>query len=221
MPYVRRRRYRRGYRRVYRRSRSSPITYGAIGRKIWSDVNRLKRFVNTEKKYLDVNASSQTMTNTGTLALLNGLALGSSASARLGQSIKMFDLFINGHIAINTASTAVQVQVLVLLDTQANAAAPSITNVFTSAEPTALRLIGTGVRFRILMRRRLTLSINGTESVQFKRRIPLGQHVRYNSLNNGTIADINTNSLYFFYSSDQGVNYPTITYYARMRFIDN
>ncbi len=46
-------------------------------------------------------------------------------------------------------------------------------------------------------------------------------HVEYNNGNAGTIADINSNSLYLVCFSDQATNTPTFQAYVRTWFVDN
>lgn len=211
----------RGRRRRMRRKSSRWHTYGKAAGQLWRDVKYLKSLVNVERKYVDTTASTTSSTTPG-LVLLNGLALGTASTSRLGQSIKMSSLYPNFLWSIAGAASTTYVRVIIFKDEQANAAAPTAADLLVSTTSVLSPLvIGNGARFKVLMDVRKTLSINGTEIIRFKRFRKLFFHTRYNTGNAGTIADIQTNSLYMLHMSDQGTNVPAFSYNIRCRFIDN
>lgn len=214
MPF--RRRMRR--RRVVRRRRG--ISYGQIGRKIWRDVKWLKSVVNVEKKYIDTTATT-TSPAAGAFVLLNGCTTGTSAITRDGQSIKMVSIYENYFWSINAAAATTYVRTVIVLDRQANGAAPSFTDIFVNSGVLSAANIGNSKRFKIVHDTRKTLSLNGNEMVRHKKFTKCSIHTEYNTGSAGTIADIQTNSLYLFHMSDQGANVPGFSYFVRVRFIDN
>lgn len=210
----------RGFKRS-RRYRRRPITYGQIGRKVWRDVKFLKSVINVEKKYTDVNATT-TSSSTSALVLLNGLSLGDTATTRDGQSVKFINLFWQGLWTINASATTTAVRVIVFMDTQPNAAAPATSDLLVSNTSVLSPLLISGSsRFKVLFDTKKQLSLNGTEMVRSYKFKKMSVHTKYNVSNNGTIADIVTNSIYMLHMSDQAVNVPAFSYWSRLRFIDN
>jgi len=196
--------------------------YGPAAYQLYKDVNYVKSMLNVEKKYIDTLVNSQDMDTTGAIQLLNGCTQGTSGTTRNGQSIKMCSIEMRGIIALDPDTVVGSIcKVAIVLDTQPNAGAPTIANIWSSAFPTALRLIGTGKRFRILYSKCRALSINGNEVLYFKWFKKLKIHTRYNTGNVGDITDITTNSLYLIYSSTDTTDPSLLTVNIRVRFIDN
>lgn len=195
--------------------------YKAAGSQMWKDIKWLKSVVNVERKYTDVSATT-TASSTPTLVLLNGLSLGDTATTRDGVSVKANSSFLNVFFSINASATTTMVRVMLLLDTQPNATAATASEVLQSSGSVISPInITNGKRFKIMMDKKKSMSINGTEIVRFKEFRKLGFHTRYNTANNGTIADISTNAFYLLFMSDQATNTAAISYWHRMRFIDN
>lgn len=212
---------RRSYRKRYSRRASRWGTYKAAGMQLWRDVKWLKSVINVEKKYIDYTVTAQNMTNTGAIPLINGLSLGDTATTRDGQSVKFISITYKGDISMSNSAETSFARVAFVLDRQSNAQSPSITNIWQSASPTALRVIGTGYRFRVIRDMQFALSNGGRESVYFERTIKLRFHTRFNTGNAGDVTDIVTNALYLVYLSDQATNYPVINMNIRIKFIDN
>lgn len=189
--------------------------------KLARDVYYLKSIVNVEKKYLDTTASTTSVQGGGFL-LLNGLVQGTSATTRLGQSIKMISVYPNIFWTINAAATTTYCRMIIFIDKQPNGAAPIQSDILSAVNSVLAPMnVGNSKRFKILMDKRLQLSINGNEIVKYKRFRKLATHTEYNTGNTGGIADIQTNSIYLYHMSDQTVNAPTFSYNVRLRFIDN
>lgn len=215
MPF---KKYRRG--RFKRRPNRWQV-YGNAASQLWRDVRYLKSIVNVERKYTDVTAST-TSSTTPALVLLNALSLGTPSTSRLGQSIKMTAMFVNVFWSINASASTTYTRMIIFRDMQPNAAAPAAGDLLVTTNSVLSPLvIGNGRRFKVIMDVRKNMSINGTEIVKFKRFVKLFFHTKYNSSNNGTIADITTNSLYMLHMSDQATNTPSFSYNIRCRFIDN
>lgn len=194
--------------------------------KIIRDVNYLRQFVNTEKKFLNTVSAGTTLAagSTGTLVLLNGAVTGDTAYTREGNSMKMSYLYIEGFIQLNTSTQDIT-RLNVVLDKQPNGAATTYADIFDTGAGVsgciALRNPATVDRYKVLKQIFITLDNNGNQMKKFKCWIKLGQHTKYNNGNAGTIADISTNALYFCFAGDNTTNMSVIDYYARVRFIDN
>lgn len=216
MPYNKRS-YRRYRSRRYKRK---PITYGQIGSKIWRDVRWLKSVINVEKKYLDITFNN-TISETENFQLLNGMQTGDTSSTREGQSIKCVVSFCRFYMTMNSSATTTQIRIMIFIDTQPNATTATSAELLASTTNILSPLtIGYGSRFKILCDKIFRLDTNKL-NLEYKMYKKLGFHTKYNSSNNGTIADITKNAFYIMMVSDQATNTPTVSFWHRLRFIDN
>lgn len=216
MPY---RRYRRRMRKRQKPSRWG--IYKSAGKQLWRDVMYLKSVVNVEKKYIDVTNTVNPST-TSAFVLLNGVAQGTTGTTRTGISIKNVFFLFRGTLEINTAATETQVRVVILKDSIPQAALPSSGDVFAVANSitSPLNLLNNH-RFRVFYDKLFSLSINGPETFHWKWMRKLHFHSAFNNVNAGTIADYTGNSFLLYYVSDEATNTPALSYYSRVRFIDN
>lgn len=197
------------------------MSYPEIGRKIWNDVRWLKSVVNVEKKYNTV-AASTTSSTTAAFVLLNGIAPGDAGTSRDGQSIKMSSILLRYILSIHATPTTTFHRVILFVDSQANGVVPAIADILQATTSVISPLvIGNANRFTILRDINVTLSQSGPAAATIKVFKKLDLHTKYNTGTAGTVADINTNSLYFLHMSDQATDVPTFAYTARLRWIDN
>lgn len=196
--------------------------YSRAGSQVVADLNYLRRFINTELHYVDVNATN-TATTTPSLPILNALSLGDTATTRTGQSIKMDRCDLRFHIEANATSILNYVRVMVIVDKQANGASITAAQflVSTSNVNTPLTFASQN-RIIVLYDETIPLNYNGNSGSVTRLITPnTTQHVTYYDTNVGTVADISSNSLFLVYFSDQLANPPTMTYWSRLWFVDN
>lgn len=196
---------------------------GGTGRLV-RDVAFLKSVVNVERKFIDLVSNGYTLqaSSTGALLLLNGVGQGTNLTDRIGDSVLVKSIYIEGFLQLNT-STQDLVRLQIVLDRQANGASPAWSDVYENTTPAccALRNKLTTNRFRVLTQRILTLNNNGDQLVRFKMFIPLRKfHTKYNGTG-ATIASLYTNALYFSLSGNVTTNMSVAAFTARVRFIDN
>lgn len=186
----------------------------------WSDGPGAK----AELHAIDSEASVACDTTTA-VALLNGCARGDDIGERTGRQIWMRWVDLNMICAVTAGTgTDQQQRVVVVQDMQPNGAACAWTDVFTSVSVLANHNLANRNRFRILFDRTVQLNATaepGSEKV-IRARVPLNLLVTFNSGNAGTVADIQTNSLYFMVSGSNvaGVTAGTVAYKHRVRFTD-
>lgn len=160
-----------------------------------------------ELNFVDTALSSTAISTTEYKVLLNGLAQGTTASTRIGRRIQMKSIELKAFVLADALTIYNQVRFVIVLDKQANAAAPVWTDIYDAATPIALRNISNKARFWVLWDSGLIkiLGNNATagqqtdcsaENLQLYKRINIP--VQYNSGSAGTVGDIQTNSLYFF-----------------------
>lgn len=217
--------YRKRFRRKAMRYGRVALKYGPTAVKLASDVYRLKNLINVEFKYAQANSSSTPSTAAATLLLLNGLTKGDDSTDREGRQIRMKSVQYNVRSLINGAATATLVRVMLVLDTQPNAAAPTIANILETTGGLyvdAFRNLSNRKRFIILKDDKQVLdSDDQYNNIDCYKQFNPGFKTVYNSGNAGTIADITTNALYLVAISDEATNTPSVNMYYRIRFIDN
>ncbi len=193
--------------------------YAGAYNQLKKDVGLLMSYLNVEDKYVDNSASGSSLSASWQIAHLSGIAQGTTSSTRSGQSVKLVGFEFRYTLNIANANSCAA-RIVVVIDKQANAAAPTFTNVYPVGV-TAPRTVAYLSRFTILFEDVITLSTNGQEYYCGVHTIPLNSHIMFNSGNAGDVTDIVTNSIYLGYISDTTTNFPTITWNARVIFVDN
>jgi len=163
-----------------------------------------------ELKTLDfVQTASPTMTDSGTIILMNGCIQGTNSSQRIGTKIIMKRFFANFAVNVPNASlntgTGYQgnsdvVRVAVVYDKQPNGAFPTYAQIWNTSgndcAALALPSAGNSERFSILAQRNVLLvQDNNMKTGTLEHRCRLA--TRFNSGNAGDVTDINTGALYF------------------------
>jgi len=163
-------------------------------------------FARGEWKYADT-ALNQDLNTTPQINCLNALALGNTASTRVGMKVDMRTIEL-GLRSWTTPATGVEQfgRILLVLDRQTNAVGPTaLTDILSTSAVTSPRNLANRKRFKILWDRRFTLGATaaGTGSPTsrlFKAYLNLRRiSTDYNTANNGTVADIVSNSLHLVY----------------------
>ncbi len=195
------------------------------------------QWLNPEVKFTVVSFNGTTDWSTTPLKqLLNGIAQGVDVDERIGNSIRILGLEWDVTIIPNSAaSSQTLVQVVILVDTQTEGAAPPTADVYsagiTSLVQAPVPNINTALyRFAILHHERFTASTTNTVLPYNK-----SMHVMKNKLDNlvgqdlhtlyqGTtaaITDISKGSIYLVAVSNQATNTPTVTGQVRVFYEDD
>ncbi len=207
-----------------RRSRNSgggrmSLYYNA-GRQALRDINMLRKFINTEVKCVDVTGSEASST-TPTFDLLNGMALGNANGQRSGQSVKCQNVDLKILLTISASAATSFERVMVVQDKQCNGAIFAIGSLLNGTNTYSSYVVGGQNRFLVLFDETFALSANGDQVFTKSIRLGTMMHVEYNTGNAGTVADINTNSLYLIHLSDQVTNTVNMQYFSRFWYVDN
>jgi len=181
-----------------------------------------------ELNFVDTNVNS-TFSTTGQVVLLNGMAQGTSASTRIGRKILMKSLEWKFRLLVEAGATTNLIRYAIVVDHQSNGAAPAITDIYDSVNPTALRNISNKARFTVLYDSGLITMIGNTTTVAvgleqlgsegYKRiNIP----VQYNVGTAGTVGDIQTNGLFLITMGSTGAGSAdaNATGTLRVRYLD-
>jgi hypothetical protein len=145
--------------------------------------------------------------NSGAIALVNGIAPGFDIAGRLGRLVTIESILVDIKDIVTAATGMDQFhRTLLVYDRQTNGAALAITDVLNSVSPTAPYNFGNSARFVILYDQVHYLNAT-TEpgSGQFYRiRIRRPLDVVFNAGTAGTVADIQSGSLYLIAIGDVG-----------------
>lgn len=165
---------------------------------------------------------------TGTQTLLNGISPGNGASERVGMKIciKTVEIILRVKVTDGTGVDQDQ-RLMILLDRQANGAAPAaLTDFLLAANITSPRALTNRKRFKTFWNKIYSLNASGESGshriykayLKFRRPII----VDYNAGAAGTVADISSNALYLITlgsvvaGATAGVAYG----YIRLRYTD-
>jgi len=182
-----------------------------------------------ELNFVDTNSPTLNMDTTGSVVLLNGIVPGSSASQRIGRKVVMKSILMTGVVVAGSTGSLAYGRLAVVVDTQANAAVPLITDIWDAITAASNRNISNMPRFKVLYDSNV-IAIQGNSttptegsSVTLSKYIKVNIPVQYNVGTAGTIGDIQTNALYVvsFGSGVAGTTAPTYASRIRVRYDDS
>lgn len=178
-----------------------------------------------ELKAIDVSLTGTAMNSTPLFTLLNGCARGDDIGERTGRQITPTKLSIRGYSQVTSGTGIDQChRFIVFIDHQPNGAAPTVTDLLTASSVVANTNLDNRNRFTIVMDRmfQLNASAESGSKRNINVTIPLKMATTFNSGNAGTIADIQTNSLYLLTFSDvaAGATAGFVELRLRTRFYD-
>lgn len=162
-----------------------------------------------EIKSVDTSGTYAIDSNSGSTGyLLNGVARGDDISDRIGRSIVMNGLHLKlfGYSTATTGEDQIH-RVLVVMDRQANGSAPNIPDILETHDVMSNFNRNNRLRFNVLVDFNVVCGASGKPNNHWYRSIYVnnvrGKLQQFNSGDNGTIADINTNSIYMFLISNK------------------
>lgn len=198
-------------------------------------IHRLQR--DEELKHKDTSIGAATPTVAGSLVLLNNLSQGDSETARTADeiratSIQVRGLLYNDMTITGAGASSTRVRMILFWDRQPNGAAPTVATLLdTSVASAFFAPYNDDYQKRYKILKDVTMDFNpnwgisaGTtqqnfgKTFHFKRR--LARRVQYDG-NAGTIADIQTNSLYILFLSFDDAEPMSIQGYTRFIFKDD
>ena len=165
-----------------------------------------------ELNFLDTYAVSQPVDTTGVVTLLNGMQVGSSAQTRLGRKINIKSITGNFTVIPGATNTASQAKFIIVYDAQTNGVAPTWQDIFDNSTALgansviAQRNMSNIDRFKIIWSTGLfDITGNSTSAANltddschtFTMHKKCDLWTQFNAGNAGTVADIQTGSLYF------------------------
>lgn len=180
----------------------------------------VKTLINVEYKHIDTAAVTLSPSSTGAVYTFNACGEGDASTERNGLSIRMKSLMMKAYLVMHASATNTVVRYAIVLDKAPNSAQAGWTDIFESNSPVSMTNNITNSRFRILQDRTVTFSGTGEENASRQHFVPLNHVVKYTGAG-ATNGDIEKNQLYLCIISNEATNTPSVTYAARVRYIDN
>ncbi len=184
-----------------------------------------------ELKFTDVSGTATlaiaggSWTTPGPTFLLNGLTPDSTATGRIGRKVTLKSLLLRAELRLASTSTQGGYgRYLVVLDKQANGAAPGVTDILLADAMQSPMNISNSNRFKILAEgyfSEVTAQGNYTsEGLEVYKKLEVP--VQFNAGTAGTIADIATGSVYVLFAQNGtiGTAAPTVVWRSRLRYTD-
>lgn len=184
-----------------------------------------------EKKTIDVDPAAYVSDTTGTITLLNGVAVGTDFTDRIGRKILMKSIFIRGiHLPVDDSTGNFISRLVIVYDRQANGVAPAITDVVKSINGSAQINLNNRDRFQILFDKQyVTAKVSDTATQSFAgsptvHSVKLFRRLRHETVFQGTaatVASIATGSVYMLTFSNAAANTGgSFSLSTRIRFAD-
>lgn len=200
---------------------SKKYSVGEMATNALKGVAYLKGLVNSERMYFDCN-DTQGPTYNGAITLLSGIATGDDDGARTGNSILARSLYLNFSSTINASATTTLVRLIVFMDKMNTGTAPTVADILSTPGNGYAPLCPLNVdhtsRYKVLMDKKLTLSINGSRIARTIKYVPLMTHIKYTGVN---ATDVYKNNIYVLYITDQLANTPLVNLCSRLGYHDN
>ncbi len=215
-------------RRKYRRRRPPPTRrqiYGAAGKQLYKDVRHLKRLINVEFKFHDVQLTTQVISSTPTITQLSNISIGDTTNSRDGSQCKCLSLQISFWLAAHNSFSASLMRVLLVKDKQTNqaiyTAGDLLSDITVANSMVSPYNRDNRLRFTVLMDKVFTLSTAGyNRNRVFGRKFRQDQVLRYDA-SAGDITDLTQSSYSIMFISNEPTNTPNITLFSRLNYVDN
>lgn len=204
----------------------SGVNLASTAMKAYKIAKSVAAVINVEKKYFDVTASAA-ISSTAVITPLSLITQGDSYNNRDGNSVKLQSHFIRFHFLLNAASNNSTIRFMVVQDREyPNGTAVAIGQLIENTSGGATSIVSpalhtTGRRFNVLLDKQVMLSTGSEWCNVYEQYLPIGNHIHYSDTNPNTTTDTREGQLYVVLFSDQTTNTPTVTYYSRLRFVDN
>lgn len=174
-----------------------------------------------EFKYKDTS-SAVANASTGNLYIMNGIAKGDGVSERIGRKVTVRSIQLRGYLATNTVTATMDVvRVIIFVDRQVNAVAPTVAEVLQTATFEQFRNLENRARFRILFSKAYAVGNQYCQSY-----VPIDWYKKISiptiySGTGATSASITTNGLYILLICEEATNPSRHSLRWRVRYTDD
>lgn len=168
-------------------------------------------------KHFDV-LSNLSVSNVGSISLLNAISLGPGDTQRVGRTISMEDLELR-YILDNTATDDV-VRTIIFIDKQTNGALPAVSDVLEYVDAISPYNGDNSKRFEILYDEATVLSAKSFTNAFYSENILLASRAVYNANAFADARDIQTGSLCLLVIGVNAVNFTSYSIRTRLWYAD-
>jgi len=184
-----------------------------------------------EKKVIDVDATTTNVSTTPSLTLLNGVAVGTDFTDRIGRKVIMKSCFFRAFLyPVDDTTQNDILRCIIVYDNQTNGAAPIITDIFKQSSPLSQLNLNNRDRFKILYDKEFPIGkvdtttdaafSNGKNVYVFKKYLKLNHEVIFGGTA-ATVASIQTGSIYLmFVTANTAAASANVLWTNRIRFVD-
>lgn len=232
MPYSRGyKRYKKRYtkRRSYQKSRSGRYlgyagTAVSTASKALAVAYGIKKLMNVEFKFHDVQNTVTAITRTPNIIQLTNIPQGDTSESRDGAQIKITRLTIKYIISGSPSSVFTWVRVMLVHDKQTNQAIYTDSDLLQDVSAfdslVSANNLDNKYRFRVLYNKVHRFSNVGNNSSYSEIMKDLDMRIRFDN-STSTIADLTSSSLSLVFISNEDTNSPLLTLFSRIRYVDN
>lgn len=189
-------------------------------------LNEIRKLINIETKFLDVNQVSTAINTTGGMIPISEIAQGLTSANRVGDSIRIQHIEIRGRVNANPAAGNSLTRVMVVRDLDGYGTAPAPSNVLevtgSVGAPLSPEKYNQRERFAILYDELVVTNgtTQGMSSVPFTFMSAHSGHILYLGTTAAPASD-GKGSLYVVAVSDEATNGTSLAFYSRITFTDD
>ncbi len=205
--------------------------YISCGKMVLTDAQRalkvamsVKRLLNVEVKNHDVQQTSLVYTDTVTIFQLTNIPRGDTTNTRDGAQCKVVALELSFIITKNVNATVTHTRLMIVQDKQTNQAIYTSADLLEDVTASDVFISPANLdnrrRFNVLYDRKFVMDSVGVESYIVKKYFKMNMLLRFDAAA-ADITDLTQNSLSLLLVGSEVTNDPVITFFARVRFIDN
>lgn len=184
----------------------------------------IKRLVNVEYKFHDVTLTLTTVAQTPIITQLTNIPQGDTDISRDGAQVKLVRINVKYLINSHVDALFTQIRCMLVHDRQTNQAIYSATDLLSditgSDAIVSLLNLDNKYRFQVLYNKVHTLSNVGRTSSAHQVSKELSMKLRYDA-STPSIADLTSSSLSWIFISNHATTSPEVTFFSRVRYIDN
>lgn len=212
--------YQKRYRRKFTRRPRKSSGWAGVAQKALKVAKFVRTLVNVERKFCDTSQIGLLVNISGGVIPLSLIGQGSDYNQRNGNSVKLTSMYMRAYFDISTSQPWTQIRTLVFRDMEGRGSLPAVTDVLETANVTSPLNHLNGSRFKILFDKFQGFSNQGTNTQHFKIFRKLNTHLKFQGTT-AAQASLDEGAIYVLFISDQATNIPAVTYYSRLRYIDN
>ncbi len=192
-------------------------------------VRKLKSLMNVEQKFFDVtSAATNIVDGVGAIVQLTNMPQGNTDITRNGAQVKLTSWTFKAIVTISP-SIAVDgdsITVMLIEDKQTNQAIYTTADLLASVANliSVVSSLNLDNKFRFKVHKRWIFQLNSSSGprkvLKFYKKLGNDLKLRFDG-STPSIADLTTKSLSLLVISDAATNVPQITFFNRLRFVDN